>query len=115
MRNIVLVLSAVAVMGGGCVSGAKQEQQAAEAVQKDEAYCRGIGTRPGSDAYANCRLTLRREAAQKEATDGLAAQQAGNAMSAVGAVLLAPQPQTYQRPVTCNSRTIYGTTTTQCF
>lgn len=113
MRLLLTVLACVAV--GGCVSKARQQQQAAEVNAKDEAYCRSIGAKPGSESYTNCRLILRREAAQKEAADGLAAQQTGNAMSAVGAALLAPQPQTYQRPLNCTSRTMYGTTTTQCF
>lgn len=113
MRLVLAVLACVAA--GGCVSKAQQEQIAAEAVMKDEAYCRSIGAKPGPENYTNCRLALRKEAAQREVADGIAAQQAGNAMSAVGAALLVPQPQAYQRPVTCNSRTMYGTTTTQCF
>lgn len=82
--------------------GSPQDTQArkareAQAIQDAEnARCASFGFRPGTDAFANCRLEMEKAK-----------------IGAAGAVMGVSQPA-YQRPIDCTSSTFGPTTTTSC-
>lgn len=60
MRAVVVL--GCAMLLGGCLSNIAKNEAA-----QDDRYCASIGTKAGSDAYAQCRLQLRGERARQEA------------------------------------------------
>lgn len=50
----VLVLIATSMLLGGCASAA---ERAAARAEKDNAKCAGYGFKPGTEAFAQCRMT----------------------------------------------------------
>lgn len=64
MRVGLVIVAALAL--GGCKSAV--ERQAAKTAEAD-GFCAGIGARPGSDAYVQCRLQLRAEEERRYAAN----------------------------------------------
>lgn len=72
--RFVLVVAACGLMLGGCLRAARHERELSEAGPKEDAFCREIGARPGSDAYVNCRSSMRQSLIQKQATENASAK-----------------------------------------
>lgn len=103
---------ACALLMSGCITKAQHEQQLAEAGPKEDAFCRSIGAKPGSEAYTNCRMTMRQQLLASQAQERVERSRASDAMALAGASLMQPRP--VAAPVTCTSNTFAGTTTTNC-
>lgn len=105
--RMVLVVGVTALALVGC-------QSAGQYAVADDSYCASLGAKPGSDAYVQCRLTLRQQHAADQgagfraaaaaiggAGDGLAQAQAANAAN---------------RPLNCTSTNMgAGTVNTTCY
>lgn len=63
---VVLPLIALSFSLGGCLN-ASQQNEMAQAEPKDDAYCRGLGAKPGEPSYVQCRLTLRQQLVSRHA------------------------------------------------
>jgi hypothetical protein len=72
MVRIVLVV-ATAVALSGC-AGSESATQAT--FRADDAKCKGLGAKPGTDAYVQCRLAIDLQKANAEAAAEAARQQA---------------------------------------
>lgn len=105
----VVVVCAVGLALGGCMTRARQEQQIAEAGPKEDAFCRSIGAKPGSDAYVNCRTTMRQELLRSQAQERDRNSRVGDALIAAGGAISAGRPT-----LNCQSSTFMGQTTTTC-
>jgi hypothetical protein len=101
MRFIVMALGAAIL--AGCVSA---EQQA----QMDGQECMSYGLKPGTDAYAQCRMrvTENRNHQQAAAWQQFHNQQAQQAQeqAQMNALILAPRP--YTPPTETNCRRMYN-------
>ena len=97
-----VVLGAGLLALAGCKSSAERAQIAA---QEDEAYCAGIGAKPGTDAHVNCRLQIRSEqaAAQRQRQARIDAEPAFKLGVAQ-----------YQQPTTCTTQPFLGSLQTTC-
>ncbi len=79
--------------------------------EQDDAYCKSIGTKPGSNPYIQCRMF---KTAQREENHRQAFARAGASMSAAGAQMQANAAM--NRPVNCTSTKGYGgTIRTTCY
>lgn len=79
---------------------ATQERKAREALaiqEAENARCASFGFRPGTDAFANCRLEMEKAK-----------------IGAAGAVMGVASQPVHQRPIDCTSSTFGPTTTTSC-
>lgn len=74
MRGVVVVVAAAMALGG-CIRAERHKQELAEASGKEDAFCREIGARPGSDAYVNCRTSMRSELLRKHASENARARE----------------------------------------
>jgi len=74
-----LVVVAVALVLGGCIQRERHERELVEAGPKEEAFCRSIGTAPGTPAYTDCRLKMRQELVRKQSAE-VAAHRGGGVM-----------------------------------
>ena len=52
--KLVLVLIATSMLLGGCATAA---ERAAQRADRDNAKCAGYGFKPGTEAFAQCRMT----------------------------------------------------------
>jgi glucose dehydrogenase len=71
-RIVLAVIAAVAL--AGCANSEAAKRAAAQAVfqakiKADDAECQSYGTKPGSDAYVQCRLAIDVRKANAEAAD----------------------------------------------
>ncbi len=106
MLRAVLVVASAIVLSGCAGSPVGDALAGPEALaQRDDTYCKSIGTQPGNSDYAQCRMfaTQQRNAGH---------QAAFNRSAAANRTFLATQAA--QRPVNCTSTRFGATTTTNC-
>jgi hypothetical protein len=102
MKKLILVAAFTGLsMLAGCMTVAQRQN-----VAQDQT-CRSWGVKPGTEAYASCRLELSRQQLTRDMADdaALAAQQQANAR-AIAAMAPLPMP----RSCTYNSSTVGGIT-----
>jgi hypothetical protein len=96
MRLVILAL-------GLGLAACTPEHRAAQ-MKEDEATCRAIGARPGTDAMINCQLSFIAARAEQR-------RQSGQALQAVGiAMMTAGQPR-----ARCTTTNTFGTLNTTCW
>ena len=103
VRGFAVVLVTAAL--GGCITKAIQEKETSEAGPKHDAYCQSIGAKPGTDTYAQCRLTMLSQLRTDQAETRARLSAAGDAVIAAGAQIQAnaAAQAAANRPVNCTS------------
>lgn len=102
-----LTACTLALMLAGCVS---PQQQAARQEVSDDAGCRQMGARPGTDIYVQCRMFKQQQRTQKEQADAASSA----ALLAYGSQMMAG-PQTTTLQANCTSTRMGFQTVTNCY
>lgn len=89
--------------------------------EKDDRYCQSIGTKPGSDGYAKCRLQLRAEYTPSAGNAAAGAaqnqqwQQGWNNFMQNQQALNAQISQPARQPLNCTSSPLGTSVVTSCY
>jgi len=118
MRFYICAVALLPLVGlAGCVTNkealaARHKKEAAS----DDTYCRSLSAKPGSNAYINCRVTLKSGHQQQELADEARSAAYGQEMRLLGAQMMnQPAPAPVRMPLRCTSMPAGMVMNTTCY